>query len=296
MKSIPAALLALFIGAFLFSCKETTTITNVDYDTTIVILDSTVDRFVIDTVVTFASGIDRPGAIIFNGAGDLLVGNFSNPGVINKVTAAGVVSVFGSGPGRAVAGLAIDPAGNVYGGYQDGTVKRLPPSGGTPVTIISNLQNPAGLAFDRGGNLYVVEHDANRISVYGPSPSYTFQRYLGLGVAGPVGITWHDGGLYVANRFGQNIVRIDSTGGTASVVFRGDGPLGTLFIDDAGNLFMTTSGLTPTLKVYVLASNGTAVILAHDFASPGGLAMDAEHRLYVGNSAGTTISRVSFVQ
>jgi glucose/arabinose dehydrogenase len=289
MKFIPTILVVFLVALSFLSCEETTYVTDCGCDTTTVIRDTTIDRFVIDTVTTFATGFSRPATIVFDAAGNLLVTNFLDPGTIDKVTPAGAVSVFAPGPGRAVAGLAIDPAGYVYGSYVDMTVKKIPPTGGSPQTFISNLANPSGIAFDGAGNLYVAEHEADRISVY--SPGGILLKTITAGISGPVGILWHRGALFVANRFAQNVVRIDSAGGM-SVVFTADVPLHTLHFDASDNLFMSATGLLPSHKVYVLTTTGVASILGYDFASPVGLATDGQGRLYVANYGNGSISKV----
>lgn len=292
MKNLPVIAVALLVVLHAVGCEKTHYVTNYQTDTTtIVIYDSAGERFLIDSVKTFAYGFDRPSALVFGRGGNLLVANFRDPGVINAVSPGGVVGPFAAGPGRAVGPLTVDPAGYVYGGYQDFTVKRVPPSGGTPQAFIGYAANPSGLASDPQGNIYVSEHETDLVAVY--SATAGFIKYITSGIAGPVGLAWRDGSLYVANRFSKNVVRIDSLG-NSSVVFRSNVPLHSLCFDAEGNLFMSTTGLEPASKVYVLTPSGTVSILAHDFNSPVGLAIDSSGSLYVANDGDSTVSKVFF--
>ena len=105
---------------------------------------------------TFASGLNAPNGLAFDGSGNLYVAN-SGDGTVSKVDAEGEVSTFASGFTDPV-GLAFDSAGNLYVSYGEnaGTVGQVTPSG--VVTVFASpstgLYYPNGLAFDSSGNLY----------------------------------------------------------------------------------------------------------------------------------------------
>lgn len=113
------------------------------------------------TKSTFASGLDHPGALAFDRAGNLFVsGGSGQPGNIVKITPSGQVTVFASGlsiPGA----LAFDGPGNLYVTENTGDVggvSRFTPDG-TKSAFGSydgmELGIPMGLAFSPVGNLFV---------------------------------------------------------------------------------------------------------------------------------------------
>lgn len=112
------------------------------------------------TKSTFASGLDHPGGLAFDRAGNLFVASAGQPGSILKFTPSGERSVFASGfsiPGA----LAFDGAGNLY------VVDNTGDTGGifqfTPAGTKSAFGSYTGiewgvlygLAFSPDGNLFV---------------------------------------------------------------------------------------------------------------------------------------------
>ena len=116
------------------------------------------------TVSTFASGaveFSAPDGLAFDSAGNLYAANDVKNGTVDKVTPAGVVSIFASGLGGVPADLAFDHAGNLYvSRYTSNAVEKVTPAG-TVSTFAAGFNHPDGLAFDAAGNLYVANYSAN---------------------------------------------------------------------------------------------------------------------------------------
>ncbi|MBT6277049.1 MAG: SMP-30/gluconolactonase/LRE family protein [Chromatiales bacterium] len=145
-----------------------------------------------------------------------------------------------------------------------------------------------GPAFDRAGNLYIVDMPFGRIFRITPEGRFdVVAEYDGA----PNGLTIHaDGDLYVADRR-NGIVRIDPASGDAQTILGElpNAPLkGTndLVFDCEGHLYFTDQGGTglhdPTGRLVRLGNDGTVDVLLDNAPSPNGLAFDiAERALFL---------------
>ena len=110
---------------------------------------------------TFASGLNGPTGLAFNGAGDLFEANYGSgspgSGVITEFTPGGAKSIFASGLNYPE-GLAFNSAGDLFVATEDGYIYEYSP-GGTQSTFASGLSNLSGLAF-QGQALPVPEPSA----------------------------------------------------------------------------------------------------------------------------------------
>ena len=132
----------------------------------------------------------------------------NNPGVIRKITAAGVVSTFYTFTGAQEAtGLAIDASGNVFtgdGGTNGTQIYKITPAGVESVfaTLEANA-GPIGLGFDSNGILYSA--DAGRIDQITPTGAVSAfatdgnsPYYLVVYTPVPEPGTWAGGALLLA--------------------------------------------------------------------------------------------------
>ncbi len=93
---------------------------------------------------------------------------------------------------------------------------------------------PAGLAVDAAGDLYVADDAHQAIDVFEPSGKFLRQitdSHLGSGLA-TIALD-SAGNLYVTN-FGENVVKFDSSGHFASVIEQGEAPAG-VSVDPTNN-------------------------------------------------------------
>ncbi len=103
----------------------------------------------------FASGLDSPKDLVFDGAGNLYVAD-SGDGTILKFDLAGNMSTFATGLNGPSA-LAFDPFGNLYAGSQGSqTISKIDSSGHVSsfATGISFCSDGAYLAADNAGNIF----------------------------------------------------------------------------------------------------------------------------------------------
>jgi outer membrane protein assembly factor BamB len=127
---------------------------------------------------TFASGLNRPGSLTFNIAGNLFVA--CGDGHIYKFQPNGVRTTFASGIYPYA--LAFDTGGNLFvtgWGNSSGYVYKYTWNGLR--TTFAQLAAPLGLAFDSAGMLFVMDEDSGKIYKYTPNGVRTvFARMPGL--------------------------------------------------------------------------------------------------------------------
>ncbi len=106
-------------------------------------------------VSTFASGLDDPGGLAFDAAGNLYIANDGNNSV-SEVTPAGAVSTFVSSGLSEPDALAFDAAGNLYvANNGNNTISEVMPTP-TPLTVTPADWTSAGLTLVLGsGSIHV---------------------------------------------------------------------------------------------------------------------------------------------
>jgi hypothetical protein len=179
-----------------------------------------------------------------------------------------------SQPRRAI----YSPDGALYvADWAAGTVCRLAPDGHVE-TLARGLFEPAGLACDASGDLFVAAHAGGvpelgsvlRIRADGVTDVVAEQ------LTGPTALAaTSDGRLFVASFRAGTITRLDPDGASAIVAAGLAGP-SALALDREGRLYCACSTDGTVLR---LGENGPPETLARGLASPSDLAFDAEHRL-----------------
>ncbi len=305
------------------------------------------------------AGFYLPEAVAVDNGGNVYVADGRNR-TIRKITPAGVVTTlaglagaWGSADGVGSNarfglpwGLAVDSAGNLYvADMGDGTIRKITPDrrvttvagragyaghlDGTAATAVFN--QPAGVARDGAGNLYVADMGDDTIRKITPAGVVTTLAGWpgasgsidGTGrvarFSAPAGLAVDSAGnLFVADANNDTIRRItpagvvttlagaarvrgtvDGTGSAAEL----DGPVG-LAIDSAGNLYVTSGDSTVRMVtaagvVTTLAgqagSRGSAdgTGSAAQFSNPLGVAVDNAGNLYVTDTGNNTVRTIA---
>ncbi len=250
----------------------------------------------------------EPNGVAVDRAGNVYIVEQSQARV-RRITPGGTISTFaGTGvPGNNGDGLqatatqlwfpqsvAVDQRGSVYIGELNGYVRKIMPDGivstiagngfleydgdGVPATTTS-LNEPAGLAFDSAGNLYIADYYSNRVRKIGPDGIIT--TVVGNGEAGYSG----NGGVATAARL--------------------NGPDGITF-DAQDNLYIADQEnnairkVTPQGTISTVAGNGKAGFAgdgrsatAANLNSPATVRVDAAGNLYIGDTDNSRIRKVT---
>jgi len=156
------------------------------------------------------------------------------------------------------------------------------------VTVLSNVNEPEGVAVDGSGNLYL----ANRQGVLKETPSngaYTERFIAGANSLGGIAVD-SSGNVYVPD-VGSGTLRKETPNGgggfyTESTIATGIGLSQGVAVDGNGNVYVTSfpSSESPTGYLVKVTPNGggyTQSTIATGFSEPGGVAVDANGTVYV---------------
>lgn len=188
--------------------------------------------------------------------------------------------------------ILLDPAGQLYvADWEAGAVLRIGTNGKTTL-VADGLDEPAGLARDLSGNLYVAAHaggmaGAGRVIRITPAGE---QTVYAAGLTGPTALAFDPmGQLYVANFHENSIVRVDPNG-NALTVAQGIPTPAALVFDGTGALYAVSSTDGTLLRIN---SMGEPTVVCRGLSTPSDLAIDPEGHLIVANYGGTELLYVS---
>jgi len=301
-----------------------------------------------------------PYAIAVDAAGNVYVTDTGNQN-IRKITAGGTVTTLagtlgvpGSLDGTGLAaqfnlpeGIAVDTAGNVYvSDTNNHTIRLISPAGlvttlagaagqpgsGDGVGAAARFNDPAGLAIDAAGNLYVADFGNSTIRKLAPGGSVTTlvgaaqQAGSADGVGGAARFSHPSavaadsaGNLYVADTSNQTVRKVSAGGavstlaGTPGVGGRADGTgaaasffypggiavtgTGTVYVADTGNhslRVVAPSGVVATLAGAAgLPGSTDGTGGAALFNYPDGVAVDIFGSLYIADHGNNTIRKMT---
>ncbi|MCH8879742.1 MAG: hypothetical protein IID34_07655 [Planctomycetes bacterium] len=186
----------------------------------------------------------------------------------------------------------IDPAGNVFiADWSAGVVLKITPDGRTH-SVVDDLNEPAGLAMDRSGNLYVSQHaqglpEAGSImKIETTGERSTFAE----GFTGPSGMTIDQtGNLFVANFHDNTVSRITLDGEVST--FAEDIPNPAALVFDHRGVLYAVSSTEGT--VHRIDSNGNHSVFARGLYIPSDISITPHGHLVVTNFGETRLSLVT---
>lgn len=184
-----------------------------------------------------------------------------------------------------------DPTGAILiADWADGTVVKVDPEGDSTL-LATDLNEPAGLALDNSGNVYVANHGGGMTrqgNIVKITPGGEVQLFVEE-LDGPTALAFDtQGDLYVSEFHGNRILRITPAGIAQLVVDNIPTPAALAF-DVNGNLY-TASSTEGT--VYRVGPMGNVELLARGLVTPSDLAFDPQQHLIVTNFGGTELTYV----
>ena len=200
-------------------------------------------------------GIQGPGALAFDGNGNVWVAN--NGPTVSKLSANGA---------------ALSPST----GYATGGVS-----------------GPVGIALDTSGNIWVADSGGNDVPVLSNTGTQiTGSPYTGGGLSGPFAVAIDStGGAWVANYTGSSLSRLSNAGETISgSPYYGAGmnqPIG-LALDGLGNVWLVNSG-SNSISEFLSSGrpqSGAGGYGSAALATPYKLAIDRSGNVWVANLSG----------
>jgi DNA-binding beta-propeller fold protein YncE len=183
--------------------------------------------------------------------------------------------------------------------------------------VAATLKGPAGLAFDRNGNLLVADHDGQRIRrIDSQGVITTAAGSADAPFVYPVGLAFdHTGALYVGAEGDDTLRRVDLLSRAVTVIDISSIPApavkpGYLTFDSAGNLYVADHAnlqrtgcrivrITPAGSMKVIAGTGACGFtgdggpaVAAQLDDPNGLAFDSAGNLYFADANNHRIRRI----
>jgi len=278
--------------------------------------------------------VDLTGNIYIADAQNRRVRKVSTAGTISTVAGNGGSDFSGDGGPATGAGIfvpdgvALDAAGNLYiADRENNRIRKVTPTG-TISTVAGNgvrgfsgdggsatataLNYPTGVAVDAAGNLFIADHQNNRIRKV--TSAGTMTTFAGNGTSGfsgdggqatsaslsPNGVTVDAAGnLYIADTSHQRIRKVTPAGiistvaGNGSLGFAGDGGLATsaslipagVAVDAAGNLYITDTGSHRVRKVLALPPAFSLLPATVSMTSPSGSEVASTRQVAVTSDA-----------
>jgi uncharacterized repeat protein (TIGR03803 family) len=201
----------------------------------------------------------NPIGLAFDSASNLFVGSGAG-NYINEITPGGVQTYFAYAFDPQ--GMAFDSKGNLFVslGYGDSiSIIEFTNNAGTlsssAVTFVSGLSGPAGLAFDRAGDLFEADSQSGHVYEFTNNAGMLSSNYVTIAsnLTDPCGLAFNSAGdLFVGDSGTGNIYQFTNNAGTLSsnaVIFATglSYPVGMVF-DSAGNLFVANGAANTILE------------------------------------------------
>jgi streptogramin lyase len=206
-------------------------------------------------------GIYYPLAVAATSTGDVWVADYANAAASLLASDGTAISAAGGDAAAALpftSAVAVDGNQNGWFVFQGGVARVTPANG---VSSFSCCNEPAGIAIDAPGNIWVADYGSSSVVELAPSGAILAQTSASGGLNSPVGIAVDgSGNVWIANYQGNSLTELN--GATMQTMSPGTGygfdapllePFG-IGIDASGNVWTSNAG-SSTLTEFVGAAS-----------------------------------------
>ncbi len=192
---------------------------------------------------------------------------------------------------EAATALALDASGNLYvASSTKNTVSKFAPGATAPSLVLSGLNNPIAMAFDKHGNLFVANEGVS--PNYGTTvteffPAHTSPSVTLTGLDFPQALAFDgSGNLYVANLINDSVSVFAPGATTPTSTLTVNAPRA-VAVDGSGNVFVSSD--TNIVSEFAPGATTASAILT-GVNRPWALAFDSRGNLYAANYAANSVS------
>ena len=224
------------------------------------------------TPITFASGLQNPKGLVFDGLGRLFVADAGRGMIMMYTLPDGSGSAYAQALDSPVA-ITFDAAGNLYVGEAgNGRILKFTPAGAES-TFANDVGEPAGFAFATNGDLFVSDFSGGRIFRITPAGAKsTFATGLDL----PAGLAMDSAGnLFAANAGTGDIFKFTPDGARSEFADGLGRPYGLAF-EDNGNLIVADNEEGATYRFTPAGVRST--VFSSEFNTPQFVAIEPSPR------------------
>jgi hypothetical protein len=192
-------------------------------------------------------------------------------------------------------GVGADQGGNSY--ISDATSNSVYESiaGATPTIFATGFSQPAEVAVNGAGTVYVADAGNNRIAqvAKGANVSSAFlSTYNSFALSNPQGVAVDQiGDVFVADTGNNRILEVSAVGAISALGFTGlSSPLG-LTVDTAGDVFVADSG---NARIVELSAAGvqSSISVSPSLEKPVGVAIDPAGNLYIADAGNLNVVQI----
>ena len=174
-------------------------------------------------------------------------------------------------------GLAIDSKGDLFVSQKSGVVSELPAGSQNLQTAVSGLNNPAGLAFDSSGVLYIADSNSNSLDRW--SPAFGLQP-LATALYDPLGVAVDGYNILIADSADSAIQQYSLNTGSTTLLLGNDlnQPSG-VSVDLLGNVYIADT-VDSAVKIFNPSTQQLTALPFSGLSRPVGITTDGQGNVY----------------